>query len=484
MASPATVLTSPSTVFDENPRSPNSWTARSFTTLQPSDSPSQALFPKHSQASLLLAARTDITRTIRPPREILALKQQTPQPSFLKRNLPLILPIALLHLSIIALTTLLVLIITAATSHPRNHIQPAYYIGALLSFAALFTAVIIIYTKHNERRHIHSLQGESPHAHPTSPTALNFRLNHPLPLPPPPLTSCNNIAISAWEGTLSRHPIRSIMAKRTIAPSNARDIEMQSLPAPHTQETHRDSGGTAGALQRFLDHEILRQEGIKRRISAWLMGVTVERGEIQETGRLVGGGKRRRRDSVEGEIERYLGFLPPGFLGEGDLYSGSRVEGGEGEEGRVDGWEGEVMGGWDVEVRGGKEVEVSGREGEVGWREGEVDVGGEIDYNRLPPAVPRPGARGRDPMLSDPITVVHVGPMRADARSGLRAELSAEGESAGSEGAVGGQEGGEEGERNDYAERWMRRVVAGVDVERVAGPAGRRKKGARRLRFW
>lgn len=122
-------------------------------------------------------------------------------------------------------------------------------------------------------------------------------------------------------------------------------------------------------------------------------------------------------------------------------------------------------------------------------REREVE---NIDYDLLPPAIPRPGARGRDPMLSDPVTVVWapenrrrgVGERGAEeeaggARSGIGA-VSARAREAGGDVEMGLGERGKDG----YEET---RVGKGVDGERgavIPAGVGEKGKGWRGVRFW
>ncbi|KAL8912680.1 MAG: hypothetical protein Q9172_007462, partial [Xanthocarpia lactea] len=414
MASPVLAVPTSPSIFDRNLPSPNSWAARSFTTLQPSDSPSQALFPKHSQASLLLAARTDNTHTIGALQGPPTVTQHRRQLSFAKRNLYFILLTALLHISIILLSVMLVLIITATTSNPRKHINPSYYVGIMLSVATGMISAILIYNKYNERNR--TLLSEALQS-PTSPTQ-NIELGHL----PPPMTAFHGV-VSNWEEPLSRHPLRSIMVSRNppitasarIAGSTNRPHALDDMNLPPSllhyaqhqqpQQQNRDSTSTAAALQRFLEHEIQRQQAVKRRISAWLHGViplpsppnhppptksppipTPHPSPIEP---------RTPRDPVRlaelnKEIEIYLGFPAPPLPGEGNPYKEWGVE-----DEQV------------VSSEGG-----SVREAGTEKQDEETKTGTGIDYSTLPPAIPRLGATGRDPMLSDPITVVHVGPMR------------------------------------------------------------------------
>ncbi|KAI4280010.1 MAG: hypothetical protein L6R38_004791 [Xanthoria sp. 2 TBL-2021] len=498
MASPVlTVPTAPS-VFDLDPRSPNSWTARSFTTLLPSDSPSQALFPKHSQASLLLAARTDNAHTVRPPQIPPLAIQHTRQHSFVKRNLHFILSAALLHISIVVLTTLLVLIITAATSNPPKRINPSYYLGIILSVAASVASVILIYIKYIER------QGPSLNEDPGSPTSPthndnNIELGH---LPAPVTTFRGAISNSEEQEHRFRDPRRSIVVSRIplttasarIAGSNngpraLEDVNLAPEPTMHTQyDRQRDSTSTAAALQRFLENELQRQEKVRRRISTWLRGVPPPAPPpIQSsaptyppppiTSLPPRPPKHKARDPIrlaelDKEIEAYLGFPAP------TLFVAEARKEIDGETETVD----------------------------------EDDDEEEIDYGNLPPAIPRDGARSRRPMLSDPITVLHVGPMRESPRqkgAPLVKEVEGSGGSGcGGSGAAaaapsaaaaatvstataptpslppprlssrantkvgvqGSLRGGSE-ERDSLAEKWLKKMIRGVDVERWVGPA-------------
>ncbi|KAL8861600.1 MAG: hypothetical protein Q9178_002125 [Gyalolechia marmorata] len=490
MASPVLAVPTSPSIFDRNLPSLNSWAARSFTTLQPSDSPSQALFPKHSQASLLLAARIDNTHTIGALQGPPTVTQHSRQLSFAKRNLCFILFTALLHISIILLSVMLVLVITATTSNPRKHINPSYYVGIMLSVAAGTISAILIYNKYNERSR--TLLSEALQS-PTSPTH-NIELGHL----PPPMTTFHGV-VSNWEEPLSRHPLRSIMVSRNpLTTASARiagsinrphvldDINLPPSLLPYAQhQQNHDSTSTAAALQRFLEHELQRQQAIKRRISAWLHGViplpsppnhpppaqppsisTPHASPIEP---------RTPRDPVRlaelnKEIEIYLGFPAPPLPGEGNPYKQWGVEDEQA-----------------VSSEGG-----SIREAGTEKQDEETKTETGIDYSTLPPAIPRLGARGRDPMLSDPITVVHVGPMREVVGNGQRGSRMKEEElrdlGNGDGVGVGVVQGREE--RDSFAERWLGKVVRGVDVERRVGPAvagGRRtgkEKGGRRWKDW
>ncbi|KAL8662539.1 MAG: hypothetical protein Q9168_008242, partial [Polycauliona sp. 1 TL-2023] len=400
-----TIPTSPS-VFDRDPRSPNSWTGRSFTTLLPSDSPSQALFPKYSQASILLAARNDNATIPRPRQELSPLGvQQRRQHSFAKRNLYFIISAAILQLAMIVLTTLLVLIITAATSKPRRRINPSYYFGIMFSIAASVASIIVIWIKYSERQ--------------------NSSLNRALHSPTSPLHNDNDIelgrlpvpqatvrgAVSNWDDQDLRSPgaLQSFMAAHIphttasarIAGSNnhlavpgdanlTRGI-MHNEPPQHQQH---DSSSTAAALQRLLENELQRQEKIRRRISSWLRGLPAPPAPPVQSSSApkyppppiplppIPPQQRKPADptrlaELDREIESYLGFPAP------TLFTAKPGKAPKEKD--------------DVEERG---------------EDGDEDEDENIDYDTLPPAIPRQGARSRKALLSDPITVLHVGPMR------------------------------------------------------------------------
>ncbi|KAL8948295.1 MAG: hypothetical protein Q9222_005502, partial [Ikaeria aurantiellina] len=383
----------------------NSWTAQSFTTLQPSDSPSQALFPKHLQALLPLASRPDHIHQVRPFREPKAAMEPGRQTSFLRRNVRFLILGAALHISIIVLTTMLVLIIVAATSKPPQHIKPAYYTWAMLSLAAVFASITMIYVKFQKRKKRHTLHwpdstppnNNQPRAgqvvRPLEPTAI-YRPGSPSTVP---------FAVSNWS---SRRPqrLRSIMISHnipsvsahiagqtnswrnvkhyipTIPTKTQEDIELATLvppPKPHP----------ACAIKQFLEHELRRQEAIKRRIFGWLQDTVIpKRGshapltpsslrnsELQEPPPASPPASAQRilpnwarLAELDREVEAYLGIPAPALLWPPRSSS----------------------------LRSNKELGVR-----------------DIDYALLPPAIPRPGAKSRDNVRSDPVTVLHVGPM-------------------------------------------------------------------------
>ncbi|KAL8922136.1 MAG: hypothetical protein Q9208_005331 [Pyrenodesmia sp. 3 TL-2023] len=421
--------------FSHQPRSANSWTARTFTTLQPSDSPSQAQFPKHSQASLLLQSRRQQYGTPPQSKQQAVVKSTREQASFLKRYLLFVALAALFHISLIVVTTLLVLIITAATATPRKRIEPGYWIGVILSFASGLASIIITYVKWNERK-INLSTGEAPQ--PISNTINQAELGlTPSAFPRSPVDDIRAV-VSNWDPSapaLAPYHVRALLAHRNhlpsasarIAGSNNRPhitdqgIEMQSLHQDHQQ--HPTVNNTAIELQRFLDHELERQEAIKRRIGTWLLHIprSAPPQQEEEPPSLAITTTTEQQPSpppppppprpphqrhhrphpstdpditripanparlaeIDAEIEAYLGHVPPPPL---LPMSPPSIENG-------------------------------------------------IDYSVLPAAVPRPGAKARDPVRSDPTTVVYVGPMK------------------------------EKEVVDDFAERWMERVKKGVDVE-------------------
>ncbi|KAL8721202.1 MAG: hypothetical protein Q9181_007758, partial [Wetmoreana brouardii] len=445
MASQAKTPASPSGLFFE-PRSPNSWTARSFTTLRPSNSPSQIFFPQYSQASLLLAPKTDDVHTIKPQRKSAATQKQSQQ-SFVYRN-RIIISAVVLQLSLIVLTITLVLVITAATSKPPKHIKPGYYVGSMLSSATGFASIVVLYVNCKERK-------KSEANHPPD------EVNDP-ELTLPPFTSTQRdfnelrAVVSNWESAAPPNRLRSIMTSRPqpsasarVAGSNNRvanvrvrafitenqGIEMQSLPAP--QQPRPDSTDTALELQRFLDHELQRQEAIKRRINSWLEDISATQESLVRPHRrdslpqhpsarqlqvpqLQSPPPQRRQTphtssapafprilpnparlaEIDAEIEAYLGIPPPPLPIVSYPPSPS------------------IPSKLALSLpparpppplpRPPRPSSTASLHATTKERHQDVDNG--IDYSVLPPAIPRPGAKGRDPVLSDPITVVHIGP--------------------------------------------------------------------------
>ncbi|KAI4172105.1 MAG: hypothetical protein LQ348_006822 [Seirophora lacunosa] len=207
--------TSPSALFHEAV-SPNSWTARSFTTLRPSDSPSQAQFPKYSQASLLLKTRTTRSWPVQEPNQQPTTKNRGQRGSFLSRNFPFIALAALFHLSLIVATTMLVLIIASATSHPRKHIQPGYYIGVMLSFAAGLASIIAGYVKWQERKTHHPFTTGAAAA--AAPPHLSIHAAErgfaPFALVPRSPIDDLQAVVNDWDPAPQNHHLRALLASR------------------------------------------------------------------------------------------------------------------------------------------------------------------------------------------------------------------------------------------------------------------------------
>ncbi|KAL8896382.1 MAG: hypothetical protein Q9207_007730, partial [Kuettlingeria erythrocarpa] len=477
MASPTDWPPSPS-AFSLQSRSANSWTARTFTTLQPSDSPSQAQFPKHSQASLLLQSRRQQQQQHGPApqskQQTTNVKSKKAPTSFLVRNLLFVGLAALFHISLIAVTTLLVLIITAATATPRKPINPGIWIGVILSFASGLASIIVTYVKWNERK-INLSITNSDDAQQTDANNNNTANQAELGLTPSafprsPMGEDIRAVVSNWGPSApalggAPYHIRALLAHGNPLPSasariagsnnrprvtNEQGIEMQSLhPDPDPERQHPAVNNTAIELQRFLDHELERQEAIRRRIGTWLMHIPLAQQQQEqppslasttEESALAGTTERAPRRptnhhqrhhhhhrqrffeagddpdvtripadparlaEIEAEIEAYLGHPPPPL--------GLSV--------------GVVMGPQQQrEQREQREQQREQREHHHQQQQQpeerppsvdsidkpiEIDNTG-IDYAGLPPAVPRPGAKARDPIRSDPTTVVYVGPM-------------------------------------------------------------------------
>ncbi|KAL8766972.1 MAG: hypothetical protein Q9209_006384 [Squamulea sp. 1 TL-2023] len=403
---------------------------------------------------------------------------------------------------------MLVVIIAAATSSPRKHINPSCYVGVMISAVAGLASVIIIYIKYKERKKSLASKAFRP---PTSPSH-SIELGHL----PPPMTISRGI-VSNWEDLQSRHPLRSMMVSRNlpsasarIAGSNGHPRVLGCLNLPPAQsrgQQHRqnDSTSTAAALQRFLDHELQRQEAVKRRISIWLGSLSPDLQlldprlpahqlpsrpvqlllppdypppppPISRTRQSEPPTPRTPRDPVRlaeltKEIEAYLGFPAPPLAGERNPYTewGVRDE--------------------EAVFSGNASLKRMGRKEKFDGDEVSLDTEDGIDYSNLPPAIPRIGAHGRDPMLSDPITVLHVGPIKegvAQQGSPLRNEgLKKEVQTGLRGGGYGGSfvDVGRE-ERDSFAERWIRRMVRGVDVERKVGSAGGMVKKGKGLKWW
>ncbi|KAL8700724.1 MAG: hypothetical protein Q9201_005293 [Fulgogasparrea decipioides] len=533
MASQPNTPTSPSGLFLE-PRSPNSWTARSFTTLRPSNSPSQIFFPKYSQASLLLAPKTDDIHTIKPQRKPAATQKQS-QHSFARRNFRVITVAVGLQLALVVLTTMLVLIITAATSKPPKHIKPGYYIGAMLSSATGFASIVVFYMNCKERKKSESNR---------PPDEVN---DPELALPPftPMQRDFDELraVVSNWESVAPPIRVRSIMTSRPqpsasarVAGSNNRvanarvrafitenqGIEMQSLPAP---QQPRPGSNTALELQRFLDHELQRQEAIKRRINSWLEDISATQESMIRPHRrdsllrhpsprqlqvpqLLSPPPQRRQTprtsscpafprippnparlaEIDAEIEAYLGIPPPPLPIVS--YPPSPSDPGKLALSLPPPRPPPPL---PVPPRPSStaSIHASARERQQGAANG-------IDYSVLPPAIPRPGAKGRDPVLSDPITVVHIGPedpaakpskpsskLRDDDQSATSSDEGEEFEKSSKLGEVMEPGKATTEEVDDFAERWMERIRMGVEVETVVPDRKvKRGRGSLRWKFW
>ncbi|KAI4185680.1 MAG: hypothetical protein LQ346_005850, partial [Caloplaca aetnensis] len=473
MASQTDWPPSPS-AFSHQPRSANSWTARTFTTLQPSDSPSQAQFPKHSQASLLLQSRRQQHGPAPQSKQQATVKSKKAQTSFLVRNLLFVGLAAVFHISLIAVTTLLVLIITAATATPRRRIQPGYWIGVILSFASGLASIIITYVKWNERK-INLSTDENAQQPDANNAASQAELGlTPSAFPRSPVEDIRAV-VSNWGPSAAAlgapHHIRALLAHRNplasasarIAGSNNRPqitndqgIEMQSLhPDPDRQ--HPAVNNTAIELQRFLDHELERQEAIRRRIGTWLKHIPLAQQQIpqpslastSEEATLARTAERapqqrphrQRRNQrphlfvigddpdvtripanparlaeIEAEIEAYLGHPPPPLpvpVVMAPQHQHHREQ---------QHYHQQQHHQHQLEHQQQHQQEHHHQHPHHQQKEQErppsIENGIEngIDYAALPPAVPRPGATARDPVRSDPTTVVYVGPMNEEDR--------------------------------------------------------------------
>ncbi|CAO1598344.1 hypothetical protein XANCAGTX0491_002113 [Xanthoria calcicola] len=397
---------------------------------------------------------------------------------------------------------MLVLIITAATSNPRKRINPTYYLGIVLSVTAGVASVILIYVKYMDRQ-TSSLNKNLRPSTLSTHNVNNFELGHRHA----PITTFRG-AVSKWEEQddqfhdprrsirVARIPLTTAAARIAGSNSDPSELEGTNMAAESTlhisPDRQHDSTSTAAALQRFLENELQRQENVKRSIIAWLRGVfpsPIPPSSKPSAPRLTPPPvpsllprptKSNARDPIrlaelDKEIEAYLGYPAPTLL---------VAETGKG----ID-----------------RETETLD----------EDDEGG-IDYETLPPAIPRDGASSRRTMLSDPITVLHVGhPMESPRQTG--SPLSKEVERSIDEGSavaavastitapltgaatatatanaaapplppfpprfssMRGTQMGIPGSFSDgsedidsLAEKWLRNMTRGVDVEGWVGPA-------------
>ncbi|KAI4121849.1 MAG: hypothetical protein LQ338_006130, partial [Usnochroma carphineum] len=340
--------------------------AKSFTTLRPSDSPSQVQFPKQSQASLLLGAQTERPHTAPARKQQPIVRKQKWQACFLARNFRFLALAILFHISVIIVTTLLVLIITAATSHPRKHIRPGYYIGVMVSFASGLASIVTGYVGWNERNlHSSASEAKAPDVNILNRAELGLA---PSAFPPGahPIDNLQAV-VSNWEPSAAGappHRLRAFMASRNnalpsasarLAGSNNRHpftttaatqgIELQSLHHHHHQHDqqqqqqlhpqHNNDDTTAALeLERFIAHELRRQDLIRRRIKAWLAGIhhcsaLAPPSSLQSacnghqpdiTGVTRIPPDPARLAALDAEIEAYLGVPPPPLAAAGATF--------------------------------------------------------------------------------------------------------------------------------------------------------------------
>ncbi|KAL8660133.1 MAG: hypothetical protein Q9202_006789 [Teloschistes flavicans] len=516
--------------------------------------------------------------------------EQMTEVSFVKRHLWTILLGLIFNMSLVILTTMLVLIIQAAISKPPKYINRGYFIGLMLAFGTCFMTIVLLYVKYSERtRQKHKPQGLGIKLVPMNEPELALPPSHPVPRDD---IERIQALIDNWQHghPPERHDLRSILALRhqpsaiahvagatnnnhphlpcphhhhhhaphPLSPTHA--IELQPLPPAPPQRPAPAIPATARDLQRFLDHELQRQEAIKRRIRNWLQGISTTHDSSTypprrdslvplpllkhrtEVPRLMdvpahrrkgsgasafSGGLKAERTKADGmgrqgrrippdpvrlreidqEIETYLGIPAPPLRFAHAVPAASECAFGEEQGPRI---RAEGLGlrlherqrdGFDI--RPGHSVSFSIGDGE------EEEEEGRIDYNYLPPAIPRPGARARDPVPSDPITVVHVGrhphhhhhhhpsalsdrrPL-APASNALQRNSSitirpvvasplGRAQRSGDAGRGDGLHGGEEErvvEIDDFAEKWIEGIMRGVDVMTPSiAAAGRRGAG-------
>ncbi|KAL8715174.1 MAG: hypothetical protein Q9220_001132 [cf. Caloplaca sp. 1 TL-2023] len=376
---------------------------------------------------------------------------------------------------------MLVLVIVARSESPKRT-KSGYYVGAILSFASALASLTMIYFQYQGRRKLHSLQRQ--HSSPTASHPQTWPIARSLPpmvnYHPDSLTTLP-FAVSNWS---SRRPQRFHSTMRThdvpalaayiVGHGNVSRKDDRRIPAPLTRSKGRRADSALSA-KRFLklELELRRQETTNRRISAWLQDTPLPHNQLPLTPltppplsvarqksppptppsfTLIPPNPLRLRE-LNREVESYLG-IPAPTLPPWPPYSPTPMA---------------------------------------------VEEGMGIDYTLLPPAIPRPGARGREGVSSDPVTVVFVGPARRDGEKEgsvteereLRERGFGDDERGGvngvevGEGAEGWKRDKERDEERDFAvERWVERMVRGCNVQSAAcewtGPGRKEGKWGRR----
>ena len=447
-----------------SPHSLNSWTARSFDTLRPSDSPSAAGFPKHTQAPLLFVPEISEHQAAAPPMLRPTKKRQRSRPSFFDRNRSLIFFISTFHASLITLTTMLVMILTAVVSKPRKHIEPSYYIGLMLSASVAFASCIGIYVKWQERCRKSSSQfGEV-----STDEAVHCgdpRFGIPAFTGPGQEVDDLMAVVSNWGPTAAagvaaqpRLGLRSMIAARQQPSATANLGHQHNLQASTQLQIPVATNGQAIEMATFpstrderpIDEELVaaleeRHRVTKRRVKHWLKDVDTtapqapppipphSHGE-QLTWTTVKSPPNtsstvRAQESLFSMNAPRPGAaspLPRLRIQPSDesisapsmqlstnlsksaatkLPSPVRILPSESSDSHTPRLPFEepdpypaVLSAHDLQVQ------------KYGTPTHPAELPSpEIDYSSLPPPIPRPGAKARDPVLSDPVTVVHVG---------------------------------------------------------------------------
>ncbi|KAL9602744.1 MAG: hypothetical protein Q9219_001587 [cf. Caloplaca sp. 3 TL-2023] len=502
---------SPSAIL-HSPISPNSWTVRSFTTLRPSDSPSQAQFPKQSQGSLLLGTQTPGKRTHNSGRKKIPEtteqhQQQQQQVPFPVGDRKCIVCAVLFQLSLLGITTMLALIIQAASSKPPKHIQPSYYIIMIVACTIATVSMIIGCTRWKERK---ATTGETSRrnqrAIAPNQTELGLALS---PLP----TGCFPQALLANGGDwgephanpapVGSYHMRALMADRcnpqpaapahVAGPSNrqfhpsgqtdqeeavaavAGGLELGSFR--HQQRhLHLSATPTALQLQHLLAAEYERQELLQRHVSAWLQNVspaavTAAQGQAflsppapspspPPTRPLSSPGPPPPPPPPERKLHYLYSQRSKASFGTSPVPSNPA------------------------------HLAQLDREGEANLgvpAPSVVTIPEEHKEETESPILPPTSLSRNNPLPpSGPTTVLHVGPPKPKPERSVQGKG---GEAVGLGISIrGGGGGGEqgEGERVDhFAERWMENVMAGVEVgEREEGRVGSWLRRMKMMRFW
>ncbi|KAL8872324.1 MAG: hypothetical protein Q9174_002031 [Haloplaca sp. 1 TL-2023] len=454
-----------------SPHSPNSWTARSFDTLRPSESPSMAGFPKHAEAPLLFVPEVGEHQVAAPSMSQPTKEKQISRSSFFARHCRLIFCIVIFHTSLLTLTTMLVMILTAVMSKPQKHIQPGYYIGLMLSASVAFASCIGIYVKWQERLRKRASQWDEFSTH-EAVHARDPRFGTPAFTGPGQEVDELMAVVSNWGPTAAvgaaaqlRPGLRSMIAahKQPSAMANLghqhnhqvstqmqiplavneQGIEMATFPSAR-QEKHIDEDLVAAFEER--------QRITKRRVKHWLKDVDITAPQAPPPTPLQYHSERLPRTTSKSPPEasstvraqESLFSLASPRPGSASPLPRLRIQPSEESISAAPSAPSapSMQLSTSLSKSAGPKLpspvrilpSESGDSHTPPTRFEEPDIypavlsahdlqvekygtpthpaelpSPEIDYASLPPPIPRPGAKARDPVLSDPVTVVHVG---------------------------------------------------------------------------